>query len=71
MILVDGDVDSLHVESLVDGNVDLLYVERSLFIMCTGSHIYSCYRSHTYLILILPKHKKLICTYFHKHSISS
>jgi hypothetical protein len=28
----------------VDDDVDLLHVERSLSMMCSGSHLYSCYR---------------------------
>jgi hypothetical protein len=31
-------------EDLVDDDVDLLHVERSLSMMCSGSHLYSCYR---------------------------
>jgi hypothetical protein len=31
-------------EDLVDYDVDLLHVERSLSMMCIGSHLYSCYR---------------------------
>jgi hypothetical protein len=31
-------------EDLVDGDMDLLHVERSLSRICSGSHIYSCYR---------------------------
>jgi hypothetical protein len=30
-------------EDLVDGDVDLFHIERSLHMMCNGSHIYSCY----------------------------
>jgi hypothetical protein len=28
-------------EDLVDGDMDLFHVERSLSMMCSGSHIYS------------------------------
>jgi hypothetical protein len=31
-------------EDLVDCDMDLLHVERSLSMMCSGSHLYSCYR---------------------------
>jgi hypothetical protein len=31
-------------EDIVDGDVDLFYVERNLSMMCSGSHLYSCYR---------------------------
>jgi hypothetical protein len=47
MILVDGDVNNLHIyweNDLLDDDVDLLHVERSLFMMCSESHLYSCYR---------------------------
>jgi hypothetical protein len=31
-------------EDLVDGDVDLLHVARSLSMICSGSHLYSCYK---------------------------
>jgi hypothetical protein len=31
-------------EAIVDDDVDLSHVERSLAMMGSGSHIYSCYR---------------------------
>jgi hypothetical protein len=30
-------------EDLVDGDVDILHVERSVSMMCSGSHLYSCF----------------------------
>jgi hypothetical protein len=42
-------------EALVDDDVDLSHVERSLSMMCSGSHLYSCYR-YEHLVCIKNVH---------------
>jgi hypothetical protein len=48
MILVNGDVSSLHVgrEDIMDGDVDLLHIDRNIYMMFSEFHLYSCYRLH-------------------------
>jgi hypothetical protein len=44
IVLTKTNIVSMLREDLVDGDVDRLHVERSLYMMCRGFHLYSCYR---------------------------